>query len=110
MTDGFAPLQAFMSACRERLGDNFERWLPGPDSPSPQLAQAMRYAVTVGGKRIRPILVYAAAELAGQGFRMIHETKTEPWGQTIARFLGPEGLLIGLCTTPWLHENTESVD
>jgi catechol 2,3-dioxygenase-like lactoylglutathione lyase family enzyme len=46
----------------------------------------------------------SAAELAGQGYRVIHETKTEPWGQTIARFLGPEGLLIGLCHTPWLHD------
>ena len=26
----------------------------------------------------------------------IHEARLEPWGQTVARFMSPEGLLIGL--------------
>lgn len=46
----------------------------------------------------------AAAELTAGGSTLIHGARTEPWGQTIARLLGPEGLLIGLCHTPWLHE------
>lgn len=46
----------------------------------------------------------AAAELAASGHTLLHETRTEPWGQVIARLLGPEGLLIGLCHTPWNHE------
>ena len=46
----------------------------------------------------------AVAELKDKGLTLIHETRVEPWGQTIARLLGPEGLLIGLCITPWLHE------
>lgn len=46
----------------------------------------------------------AAAELTASGHTMLHETRTEPWGQVIARLLGPEGLLIGLCHTPWNHE------
>ena len=46
----------------------------------------------------------AAAELVDAGHSLIHETRTEPWGQTIARLLGPEGLLIGICHTPDLHE------
>ncbi|MDP7208317.1 MAG: hypothetical protein QF523_00450 [Acidimicrobiales bacterium] len=25
-------------------------------------------------------------------------------GQVITRLLGPEGLLIGICHTPWMHE------
>ena len=47
----------------------------------------------------------AVAELINAGHTLIHETRTEPWGQTIARLLGPEGLLIGLCVTPWLHKS-----
>jgi len=47
----------------------------------------------------------AAGELIAAGHQLIHDTKTEPWGQTIARCLGPEGLLIGLCHTPWLHKD-----
>lgn len=46
----------------------------------------------------------AAAELEAQGLTLVHGARTEPWGQTIARVVGPEGLLIGLCNTPWLHE------
>jgi catechol 2,3-dioxygenase-like lactoylglutathione lyase family enzyme len=46
----------------------------------------------------------AADELVAAGRALIHEARTEPWGQTIARLLGPDGLLVGLCHTPWLHE------
>lgn len=46
----------------------------------------------------------ASAELKAAGYELVHEVKTEPWGQVIARFLGPEGLLIGVCHTPWFHE------
>jgi len=45
----------------------------------------------------------AASELVEAGHSLIHEPRTEPWGQTIARLLGPEGLLIGICHTPDLH-------
>lgn len=45
----------------------------------------------------------AARELESAGHRLIHPVRTEPWGQTIARLLAPEGLLIGVCHTPWLH-------
>ncbi|MEY3266419.1 MAG: hypothetical protein RLY19_10 [Actinomycetota bacterium] len=50
----------------------------------------------------------AVAELQSTGHVLIHNTRMEPWGQTIARLLGPEGLLIGLCITPWLHENSNA--
>lgn len=45
----------------------------------------------------------AVEELISSGYTLIHGTRLEPWGQTIARLLGPEGLLIGICITPWLH-------
>ncbi|MEL6983476.1 MAG: VOC family protein [Actinomycetota bacterium] len=50
----------------------------------------------------------AVAELEAGGHQMVHGTRTEPWGQTIARLLGPDGLLVGLCHTPWLHEDASS--
>lgn len=46
----------------------------------------------------------AATELKAAGYELLHDVKTEPWGQVIARFLGPEGLLIGVCYTPWFRE------
>ncbi len=47
----------------------------------------------------------AADELLGRGHTLLHPAKTEPWGQTIARLLSPEGLLVGVCYTPWFHED-----
>lgn len=46
-----------------------ERFLPGKESPpSPALHEAMRYAVLPGGKRIRPILTFLAAQSLGAPF------------------------------------------
>ena len=47
----------------------------------------------------------AAGELQANGYGLIREPGTEPWGQTLARLSGPDGLLIGVCQTPWLHED-----
>lgn len=46
----------------------------------------------------------AARELEERGYTLLHPAKREPWKQTIARLVSPEGLLIGLCYTPWFHE------
>lgn len=49
-------------AWQDRSEDALARWLP-PAAEMPQtLHNAMRYAVLGGGKRIRPVLVYAAGE------------------------------------------------
>jgi catechol 2,3-dioxygenase-like lactoylglutathione lyase family enzyme len=45
-----------------------------------------------------------ARELEARGYALLHARRTEPWGQVIARLLGPEGLLIGLSWAPWLHQ------
>jgi catechol 2,3-dioxygenase-like lactoylglutathione lyase family enzyme len=45
----------------------------------------------------------AAAELQAAGYQLIHESRTEPWGQTIARVLDPNGLIVGVCFTPALR-------
>lgn len=45
----------------------------------------------------------AAAELADAGFPLLHEARLEPWGQTVARLLSPEGLIIGISYAPSLH-------
>lgn len=50
----------------------------------------------------------AAAELTAYGHELIHGPRTEPWGQTIARLIGPEGLLIGLAHTPTLHPSDDA--
>jgi glyoxalase/bleomycin resistance protein/dioxygenase superfamily protein len=46
----------------------------------------------------------ATAELESRGYRMLVKNKTEPWGQIVSRFIGPEGLLIGITFTPSMRE------
>jgi len=43
--------------------------------------------------------------LEQQGYRMLVKNKTEPWGQTVSRFLSPEGLLIGITLTPLFRDS-----
>ncbi|MHB8599160.1 MAG: VOC family protein [Ktedonobacteraceae bacterium] len=45
----------------------------------------------------------ATAELENKGYRVLVATKQEPWGQTVTRLLGPEGLLVGITCTPSLR-------
>jgi len=49
----------------------------------------------------------AAEELASAGHRVLRGATLEPWGQTTSRLLSPEGLLIGVTFTPWLHSDGE---
>ena len=45
----------------------------------------------------------AADELRTRGHELLHGVKTEPWGQTIARLQTPEGVIVGVCVSPWMH-------
>jgi catechol 2,3-dioxygenase-like lactoylglutathione lyase family enzyme len=50
----------------------------------------------------------AQKELESKGHRLLRATATEEWGQTTARLLSPEGLLVGITFTPWMHEQPKS--
>ena len=58
------PLQAWMRACQERFEQCAIRQLPPITQEPERLHSAMRYAVLDGGKRMRPLLAYAAGEMA----------------------------------------------
>ena len=45
----------------------------------------------------------AAQELEASGYTLLHPSRTEPWGQTVARLLSPEGLIVGMSYAPSLH-------
>jgi catechol 2,3-dioxygenase-like lactoylglutathione lyase family enzyme len=45
----------------------------------------------------------AAAELEGRGYQLLHSAREEPWGQTVARLLSIEGLIVGISYAPWFH-------
>lgn len=45
----------------------------------------------------------AGEELRAAGYELLHPAREEPWGQTVARMLSPEGLIIGISYAPSLH-------
>jgi farnesyl diphosphate synthase len=56
---------ALISAWRERFEGILPGHLPDPDLTPQPLAEAMRYSATAGGKRIRPLFIYASGRALG---------------------------------------------
>ena len=57
--------QAWMGDIQARTGVALARLLPPAPMAPARLHEAMRYATLEGGKRVRPLLVFAAGEVAG---------------------------------------------
>ncbi len=55
---------SWVSTRQSRFEDVLKRLLPQADITPQRLHSAMRYSVLEGGKRVRPLLAYAAGELA----------------------------------------------
>lgn len=66
MTVAAVDLSAWLSARRAEVDRALERWLPGPPATPAILSEAMHYSLMAGGKRLRPMLVLAAAEAAAE--------------------------------------------
>ena len=60
MTTASTALGAWLDSRRRTVDSALERYLPAGPSPG-NVGEAMRYSVFAGGKRLRPILVLAAA-------------------------------------------------
>ncbi|MDH4189151.1 MAG: polyprenyl synthetase family protein [Betaproteobacteria bacterium] len=56
---------AWMGSVQARMESVLARLLPGADTPPERLHRAMRYAALEGGKRVRPLLCFAAGEVVG---------------------------------------------
>jgi len=57
------PFADWMATTQERVEAALARFLPGADTLPARLHDAMRYATLGGGKRVRPLLAFAAGEL-----------------------------------------------
>ncbi len=58
-------LGAGLVRIQEEVDDAFDAFLPVPEDTRARLVEAMRYAAIGGGKRVRPLLVAATADLFG---------------------------------------------
>jgi farnesyl diphosphate synthase len=56
--------KAWAAAGQGRVEATLQTLLPAPEIAPSRLHQAMRYAVLGGGKRVRPLLAFAAGELS----------------------------------------------
>lgn len=54
-----------IAVLQTRVEAAMDRWLPDTTTAPARLHEAMRYAVLGGGKRVRPLLVYATGETLG---------------------------------------------
>ena len=63
VTTGFP---AFVAQVQQRIQQQLDNCLPAVEGPAKKLYEAMRYSVLNGGKRIRPMLAYAAAHATGE--------------------------------------------
>jgi catechol 2,3-dioxygenase-like lactoylglutathione lyase family enzyme len=86
---GVWPLTQAAQACFRS-----DEWPPGVTVPQASIEFEVESPAAVAE---------AAAELEGRGFQMLHATRDEPWGQTVARLLSVEGLIIGISYAPWFH-------
>jgi geranylgeranyl diphosphate synthase type II len=66
---GPAAIEVFLAEHGRLVEDALDRFLPSADTPPQLVHRAMRHSVFAGGKRLRPILVIAAAGVAGMGPR-----------------------------------------
>ena len=56
---------------QQRIEAQLQSVLPAPDVAPTRLHQAMRYAVLGGGKRVRPLLAFAAGEVTTAGLERV---------------------------------------
>ena len=64
--------QQWMSAHQQRFEGVLRGVLPAADIAPQRLHSAMRYCVLEGGKRVRPLLAFAAGELAGAALERVN--------------------------------------
>lgn len=58
-------LKEFLTESQSRVENALQQWLPAITTQPQRLHQAMRYVVLGGGKRVRPVLVYATGKALG---------------------------------------------
>jgi geranylgeranyl diphosphate synthase type II len=60
---GILDLQAYLTEKRAIVERALEAYFPEPEGPAFEVVRAMKYSLYAGGKRLRPILCMAAAEV-----------------------------------------------
>ena len=65
MTTETLALESYLTARRAEIDAALVAYLPTPPDSPAVVAEAMRYSVVAGGKRLRPVLTHTAADAIG---------------------------------------------
>ena len=84
MTVGAPSLAEFLSEARTEVDDALERWLPKPPDSPLIIAEAMRYSIFAGGKRLRPVLALAAADAVARRAARVRTAVAQPFPPPLA--------------------------
>ena len=60
--------KATLNSYQSRIEDGIKQWVPSEDTAPSHLHRAMLYSLEAGGKRLRPVLIVAVAELFDADF------------------------------------------
>jgi geranylgeranyl pyrophosphate synthase len=100
LTVGAPSLAEFLSQARTEVDDALERWLPKPPDSPQIIAEAMRYSVFAGGKRLRPVLTLAAADAVARVMDRSRAAVVQP----LTPDAGPASLaLAAACAIELIH-------
>ena len=94
---------AFARDCRAAIEQTLDRVLPRAPHCPPVVAEAMRYSVMAGGKRLRPILVLAAADAVARA-------RGEAVADAVARALPAACALELIHTYSLIHDDLPAMD
>ncbi len=96
LTWSFGQFDAWSAPHLARIESGLDHWV-GRGAPQ-ALGDAMRYAVTGGGKRLRPLLVHAAAEAVGGGAKGFDRIGDAPFARKLL-----EAALRAGCAVELIH-------
>jgi geranylgeranyl pyrophosphate synthase len=102
-------LAAFLHAARAAVNAALERHLPQPPACPAIVADAMRYSLFAGGKRLRPVLTLAAADAvtrrSPEGLHHIEAPEGFSTADALAKAMGPAILLAlpAACAVEMIH-------
>ena len=113
MTVAVTSLAEFLDQARTVIDDALERWLPKPPESPQIIAEAMRYSVFAGGKRLRPVLTLAAADAVARraaGARAGPAASFQPGASPASHALAAACAIELIHTYSLIHDDLPAMD
>ena len=77
-----------------------EAWFGTPEWPADRIRPQASVEFDLNGPEA---VTRAARQLERSGYELLHGPRKEPWGQTVARLVSGEGVIVGISYVPQFH-------